>query len=41
MIVMFMMTQRVAIYTQNVVLKRKRTFATNYWLQPINVLHYG
>ena len=26
---MFMMIQRVAIYTQNVVLKRKRTFATN------------
>lgn len=29
MTVMFTMIQRVAIYTQNVVLKRKRTFATN------------
>ena len=32
MIVMFMMIQRVAIYTQNVVLKRKRTFATNSFI---------
>jgi len=29
MTVMFMMKPRVATYTQNVVLKRKRTFATN------------
>lgn len=41
MIAMFMTIPKVAIYMQNAVLKRKRTFATNLFIHAINVLQNG